>query len=107
MIYETGMIEDKINEINESFSEIVHKMDKVSADKVGLDIRAGYVLWVCEDGIAVSRSVDRTLQYYGGFEYIDNEHRVAIGDWVFYSAYADRVARCLENYNMSEADEQK
>jgi hypothetical protein len=92
------MIEDKINEINEAFSEIVHKMDKVSADEVGLDIRAGYGLWVCEDGIAVSQAGDRALQYYGGFEYVDKEYRVAIGDWVFYSANADRVAQCLDRY---------
>lgn len=102
--YETGMIEDKINEFNDAFTEIVHKMDKVSADKLGLDIRAGYGLWVCEDGIAVTHATDRTLQYYGGFEYIDKEDRTVIGDWVFYSRNSERVADCLDCYQETEIE---
>ena len=105
--YETGMIEDKINEFNDEFTDMVHKMNKVSADKLGLDIRAGYGLWVCEEGIVVTHAVDRTLQYYGGFEYVDKEDRTVIGNWVFYSRNSGRVQGCLDYYESEQETEIK
>lgn len=58
------------------------------AEKLGLDRRCGEVI-VGETWIATCDP--RTLDYYGGFEYIDPEHRLTLGDTVFYSRGAEMV----------------
>ena len=65
-------------------------MDLVPASDCGLDIRCGR-LFVNSDGIAVSKDSDRSLQYYGGFEYVDKDYRHELGEFVFYSVDDDRV----------------
>ena len=72
-------------------------MDLVPATDLGLDIRCGR-LFVNEDGIAVSKDSDRSLQYYGGFEYVDKDHRREMGDFVFYSRESSRVADHIDRY---------
>ena len=85
-----------IDNVAEKAERFVKNLTPVSADQLGLDIRAGYRLYVDCDCIAVSQSADRALQYYGGFEYIDKEYRHAFGDWVIYTVDSDRVADCIE-----------
>ena len=65
-------------------------------EALGLDHRAAHTIHVGTGFLAVTREADRTLQYYGGFEYVDREHRLQLGDWVFYSADSDRVQGCIE-----------
>jgi|TARA_R110000851_G_scaffold13665_3_gene46562 hypothetical protein len=81
---------------------VKEQMTEVKADDVGLDRRAAHRLWVTEDTIAVSKDVDRGLQYYGGFEYVDKEYRMEMGDWVFYFADDERVADHLSQYHDKE-----
>lgn len=71
---------------------------EVKAEDLGLDRRAAYRLYITDELIAVPKGADGTLQYYGGFEYVDKEYRKEIGDWVFYSIEDDRVADHLERY---------
>jgi len=71
---------------------------RVSAEAVGLDARAGYVFISTEEGWIASRNT-RSLDYYGGFEYISEEHKVIVGEITFYSNDHDRVADALEYYN--------
>ncbi len=57
----------------------------------GLDPRAYYgKMWVSEAWIAVNTAT-RSLDYYGGFEYVTGEDRKVIGDWTFYMATCERV----------------
>jgi hypothetical protein len=86
---------------------VMKKMTEVQAEDVGLDRRAAYRLWITEDTIAVSKSQDAGLQYYGGFEYVDKECRKEMGDWVFYFAEDERVAGHLSQYydDMDEDEE--
>jgi len=70
---------------------------RVSAEEVGLDSRAGYVFVSTEEGWIASR-VTRSLEHYGGFEYIDIEYRVTVGEITFYSSDDSRVADALEYY---------
>jgi len=67
-------------------------------DNIGLDPRSAYTLYISEEAIAVHKNQDRTLQYYGGFEYVDKEFRKELGDYVFYLADDDRVASHIERY---------
>lgn len=91
-------IYDFIEDVNEKLFRRTDNMTRVSADKLGLDIRAGYTLYIDEECIIVNKNNDRMLQYYGGFEYVDKEFRNEIGDYVIYTNGDSRVADCLERY---------
>jgi len=84
--------------IDEEFREVTPK-------EVGLDSRAGYRLFINEDYIAVSRGNRRSLDYYGGFEYVDEEHVTVLGDMVFYSSEDERVQGHLDEFFMQEEED--
>lgn len=88
---------DEVSRTVEKF--IDNHMTKTNAESLGLDPRAGYSLFVNGECIAVRAYNDRLLQYYGGFEYIDQEDRREVGDWVFYMSESDRVADCLDCFS--------
>ena len=77
---------------------------RVSAEKAGLDSRAGYIFVSTEEGWIASRNT-RSLEYYGGFEYIDIEYRVTVGEITFYSSDDSRVADALEHYIENQSDQ--
>lgn len=89
---------DQVNDLVEDY--IQDSMVEVSADKLGLDIRAGYSLFIDTDSdiIAVRASNVRMLDYYGGFEYVAT-CRETVGDYVFFTGGSGRVQDCLEFYN--------
>jgi len=86
-----------IDDVSELTDNYIGTMEKVPANQLGLDPRCGK-LFVSPDCIGVYKGNDRTLQYYGGFEYVDNEYRHEFGDYVFYSAEDNRVRGHLETY---------
>lgn len=99
-----------INNIKQVLNEMVEQLideefREVTPKEVGLDPRAGYRLFINEDYIAVSKGNRRTLDYYGGFEYVDEEHVTVLGDMVFYSADDERVQDHLDEFFMQEKEE--
>ena len=78
---------------------------RVSAEAVGLDHRAGYLFISTEEGWIASRNT-RSLEYYGGFEYIGEEYRVTVGEITFYSSDHSRVADAIEYYNDDQQREE-
>lgn len=92
----------KINELNEQIAEIldvaIQATPVATAEDLGLDPRSASRLWVCDEGIFVYESSDRSLQYYGGFEYVDKNCRKEYGDYVFYNVNDDRVWRHVDTY---------
>jgi len=100
---------DLIENINVQIAEFVdaHMQEVQPArDNIGLDPRAAYSLYINDSAIAVPKSQDRSLQYYGGFEYVDSEYRVELGDYVFYMAEDERVLGHIERYQESLQDTQ-
>lgn len=87
--------EDLLFESNLLVNRYLAGAQEVLPEDLGLDRRAGYRMFVTEEAIAVTKNCDRSLQYYGGFEYVDKDYRTEIGEWVFYSAEDDRVAEHL------------
>jgi hypothetical protein len=83
---------------NVVFQYVNSRFKQVSADKLGLDIRAGYVLYVSDDAIAVSKRNASNLDYYGGFEYVDKDSRFESCGYVFYTRDSDRVDTCISRY---------
>ncbi len=93
-------------EVNDTVTEYVDdNLERIRPEQAGLDARCGRI-WVCMDCIAVETGGnDRTLQYYGGFEYVDKEYRTELGNWVFYSAEDERVAGHLAEYYSKQEEE--
>jgi hypothetical protein len=89
---------DLIDKFNVEITNFISTdMAKVNAKDIGLDERCGY-LFIDHDCIAVRKNSDRTLQYYGGFEYVDKEYRREVGDWVFYFSEDSRIARHIDQW---------
>ena len=94
-----------LSEINSKVEGLIdEEFREVTPKEIGLDTRAGYRLFINEDYIAVSRGNRRTLDYYGGFEYVDEEHITVLGDMVFYSSDDERVQGHLDEFFMQEEE---
>jgi hypothetical protein len=82
------------NYVNENMEEVF-----LNETKIGLDPRASYApIFINRSGIAVKKSYDRNMQYYGGFEYVYKEYRHEMGDYVFYLADDERVGGHIDSY---------
>ena len=72
-------------------------MTQSRAEDLGLDPRSCYgTIYTSDEGIAVEKHHESNLQYYGGFEYVDEDSRYELGGYVFYSADSNRVRQCIE-----------
>ena len=90
-----SFIQDLKDEV-ENFVE--SNMTRTNAADCGLDPRAGYSLYVNEEALVVEKNRCGTLDYYGGFEYVDKEARQEIGDYVFFFAdYDGRVYEAVQS----------
>lgn len=78
--------------------EFLNDAIQVSAEQLGLDARACYKLYVTPDAVIANGSDVTLLNYYGGFEYIDEESITRVGSLVIYSGEHNRVRECLEYF---------
>ncbi len=99
MIKEYNDALDFCEQMTERARQMTAQMEEVQAKQLGLDSRAfwGYA-YVDKSAIAVIKEQDRSLQYYGGFEYVDKDYRREVGDYVFYLAEDDRVREHLDRF---------
>lgn len=98
---------DFCEEMTEKARRFVGQMTEVQAHQLGLDPRAfwGYA-YVDQSAIVVIKEQARTLDYYGGFEYVDKDYRREVGDYVFYLAEDDRVRGHIERFMVIEDAEE-
>jgi len=92
-----------VDEIQYQVERHVNGLRRVSATELGLDVRCGSA-YVGEnlDCIIVDSGNVRSFNYYGGFEYIDDEDKTCLGDYTVFLDTCDRVRGALEN--IMEAD---
>jgi len=92
---------DAVNEVVER--NIRSKFTQHPASDLGLDLRCGRVLVDIEDQvIAVPNHNIRTLDYYGGFEYItEGDGRITVGDYTFFTSDNERVNDCFKSFEAS------
>jgi hypothetical protein len=88
---------EMIDEIQYQVERHVQGLRQVTANDLGLDMRCGRA-YVGEnnDCIVVTDANARSFNYYGGFEYIDDEDVRKIGDYVIYLDTSERVRDALE-----------
>jgi hypothetical protein len=100
MIFE---IDNRVAQIVEQYVENDCKVG--DRNKTGLDPRAfGSRFYYNYDCIIIDISARRSLDYYGGFEYIDSDYIRTYGDFVIYSAEADRVQEVIDNLLQEELE---
>lgn len=90
-----------LNKFDHDFEIMLNSSDytKVEPEAFGLDRRSfGYAYTDGFDYIIVNKVDDRSVKYYGGFEYINDSDRQEYGNWVIYSSAATRVFDALEYY---------
>jgi hypothetical protein len=89
-------IDEKINDLIE---QIVGGPDvvKINAEDAGLDCRSGTVYISVQNDFIASASIG-SIEYYGGFEYIDSEYTTSLGHIKFYSGETSRVRNAIEYY---------
>jgi hypothetical protein len=91
-----------MDRVNDMVTEMADNMELVTASDLGLDSRASYRgLYVSRDGILVEGDT-RSLDYYGGFQYVDSEARQQLGNWTMYTSADERVRGHL--YRVLDAD---
>ncbi len=66
-------------------------------EELGLDFRCGQILISVDEGFVAAAS-PRSIEYYGGWEYIDSEYKLDAGDYRFYDRDANRVDAVIQYY---------
>jgi hypothetical protein len=69
----------------------------VRPEDLDLDPRVATALYVQNGCIIANKRDDDNLQYYGGFEYVEKEHRLTLGHYVIYSSDSHRVRDHVAN----------
>ena len=66
-------------------------------EELGLDFRCGRILISVNEGFVAACS-PRSIEYYGGWEYIDSEFKLDAGNYRFYDREANRVDAVIRYY---------
>lgn len=71
--------------------ELVRTLPKAKAGDCGLDPRSGY-FWVDDDaGTLITRGESRDIMYFGGFEYVDPDYVMRVGEFIIFDTEDERV----------------
>jgi len=87
---------EMIDEIQYQVERHVQGLRRVSAVELGLDIRCGRAYVGENMDCIVVEGDGHSFNYYGGFEYIADEDKRVLGDYVFYLDTSERVRDALE-----------
>ena len=92
-LYQT--IEDAVQKYIEE-SNVV-EIGAHGLEELGLDFRCGRILISVDEGFVAAGS-PQSIEYYGGWEYIDSEYKLDAGDYRFYDREANRVDAVIQYY---------
>ena len=93
----------KLNEtIEKAVQKYIEESDVVEIgahglEELGLDFRCGRILISVDEGFVAACSPS-SIEYYGGWEYIDSEFKLDAGDYRFYDRDAGRVDAVIQYY---------
>lgn len=93
-----------LDDVEKKLTAELAKLPRVTADKVGLDKRAGRVWVDADNGILITgKPYADKLSYFGGFQYVDGDSISVIGDFVIYHDGDDRVFNAIEYWEDNHA----
>ncbi len=93
---------DAIDEVNGIADDLIATLRQVKPAQLGLDPRAGYRMYVNEEAVAVRTTDIGPLNYYGGFEYVDNNNIKVLGGYTFFMSDETRIQDCLDYLDDNE-----
>ena len=99
-------VHELVDEVEGKVKEIILSFTEVTPEELGLDTRCAYKLYINEDYIACRDSDKRNLNYYGGFEYVDSQYVISLGNFHFYSIEDLRVSGHLDTFFSTESEEE-
>lgn len=95
-----------IDDAMDTFERAVNELPRVNASKIGLDTRAGYVYVDTENELIIAKNnYIRSLDYYGGFEYVDDDAVTEFGDYKIYGTMHDRRVLNAIDFYLEHNDE--
>lgn len=83
--------EELSNQLNAVADEALNNAKTYYPERLGLDRRAAYQVWRGYDFLAIRSNDKQTMEYYGGFEYVDRQYVLDTGYYTFYSTDDGRV----------------
>ena len=97
--------------VNEAVDNFVSELKQITKEQrtyegLGIDPRALYSGWYNDECLVVLNRNRGTLDYYGGFEYVDKEFVDTIGDYTIYSQDGGRVDDVLNCLNSVVTEEE-
>ena len=96
---DTTDILEFIEDTNSQFDELVQQLPNVSAAEINLDPRAGKVYVDVENYlIIVHDRFIRTINYYGGFEYVNEDAITKFGNYTIFHADDNRVESAISYF---------
>lgn len=104
-----GLLE-AVEQANDIVNEAVWDLPRVRSREVGLDNRAGSVFVDVDNELIITKAHNaHSLEYFGGFEYIDDGNTATIGDFKIYGLKESdsRIQRCIEIYQSKHEDEEE
>ena len=87
---------EMIDEIQYAVERHVQGLRRVTANDLGLDMRCGRAYIGENNDCIIVEGDGHMFNYYGGFEYIADEDKRCIGDYVVYIDTSERVRDALE-----------
>ena len=95
---------DMLDAIDEVVRRHVQCLRRVSSIELGLDARCGRAYVGENNDCIVVEGDGHMFNYYGGFEYIADEDKRVLGDYVFYLDTSDRVQDCFDHLNEADSE---
>ena len=95
-------LRQKVGELAE---EALQDATSHKPEEAGLDRRACDTLYRGPDFLAIDTACTGTMSYYGGFEYVDKECVMGVGNYVFYSTEDSRVQGHWDRLEPEEENE--
>ncbi len=92
-------IQYEVNGVADNAVDVMKKVTDEQRNNCGIDPRAVHEMWYSDDCLAVRKRDRGVLDYYGGFEYVDEDFVLVAGDYVFYGGDYGRVKRVLDSLN--------
>lgn len=101
-------IQYEVNGVADNAIDVMKRVTPEQRNNCGIDPRAVRDMWYSDDCLAVRKRDRGVLDYYGGFEYVDDEFVLVAGDYVFYYGGEDqRVGNVLDMLNGVNQEEEE
>ena len=84
-------LDELVRLVNDIVDSALSEATQHTPPELSLDRRCARAIWRGKDWLCTELADKRTLEYYGGFEYVSPEYINILGSYVFYGIGDSRV----------------